>query len=116
MKRNYNLKALMSKAWNIYRKAAKKAAITFSEALKRAWKWAKVQASNAARIEAAIAENGIIEEVHSWAGWQALGRMVIHGEKAIMQVVVDTPENGDGKTYRKSFFTYSQTQVAPIAA
>ena len=84
--------------------------------MKRAWKWAKVQEANRARIEAAAAEASIEEEIHSWAGWQALGRMVIHGEKAILQVVVDTPEKGDGKTYRKSFFTYSQTQIAPEMA
>ena len=112
----YNMKAIMSKAWHIFKKAMKKASITFSEALKRAWRWAKVQEMNHNRIEAAATEAGIIEEIHSWAGWQALGRMVIHGEKAILQVVVDTPENGDGKTYRKSFFTYSQTQIAPEMA
>jgi len=41
--------------------------------------------------------------------------MVIHGEKAAFQVTVDTPEKGEGKTFRKSFFTYSQTQEAPAA-
>lgn len=112
----YNLKAIMSKAWSLFRQAAKKTAISFAEALRRAWKWAKAQEGNNARIDAAITAAGIEEEVHSWAGWQALGRMVIHGEKAILQVVVDTPEKGEGKTYRKSFFTYSQTQPAPIAA
>lgn len=111
-----NLKALMKKAWSLYRQAAKKAAISFSEALRRAWKWAKVQEANRTRIEAAAAREGVEEEFHSWAGWQALGRMVIHGEKAILQVVIDTPEKGEGKTYRQSFFTYSQTQIAPVAA
>ena len=105
----YNLSKLMKKAWALYR--GKKANMTFGEALRRAWKWAKAQNGNAARIEAA----GIDEEMHSWKGWQAMGRMVIHGEKAVLQVVVDTPERGDGKTYRKSFFTYSQTQPAPAA-
>ena len=111
----YNLKAIMMKAWSLYRAAAKKNPISFGEALRRAWKWAKAQNGNAARIEAAANAAGIDEEMPSWAGWQAVGRMVIHGEKAALQVVVDTPEKGDGKTYRKSFFTYSQTQPAPAA-
>lgn len=111
----YNLKAIMTKAWSLYWSAAKKNPVTFGEALRRAWMWAKAQNGNAARIEAAATAAGIDEEMHSWAGWQTMGRMVIHGEKAILQVVVDTPERGDGKTYRKSFFTYSQTQPAPAA-
>lgn len=114
--KQYDLKAIMSRAWTYYRAAAKKVAISFSEALRMAWKWAKALEANNAKIEAAINKSGIEEEVHSWAGWQALGRMVIHGEKAVLQVTVDTPEKGEGKTYRKSFFTYSQTQVAPMAA
>lgn len=111
----YDLSKLMRKAWSLYRQAAKKAAITFAEALRRAWKWAKAQAANNARIEAAANDAGIVEEYHGWAGWQAMGRMVIHGEKAAFQVTVDTPEKGEGKTFRKSFFTYSQTQEAPAA-
>lgn len=109
----YNLKAIMTKAWSLYR--SKKANMTFGEALRRAWKWAKAQNGNNARIEDAITAAGIDEEIHSWAGWQAVGRMVIHGEKAALQVVVDTPEKGEGKTFKKSFFTYSQTQPAPAA-
>ena len=111
----YNLSKLMSKAWSLYRAAAKKNPISFGEALRRAWKWAKAQNGNAARIEAAANAAGIDEEMHSWAGWQAMGRMVIHGEKAVLQVTIDTPEKGEGKTFRKSFFTYSQTQPAPAA-
>ena len=109
----YNLSKLMKKAWALYR--GKKADMTFGEALRRAWKWAKAQNGNAARIEAAANAAGIDEEMHSWAGWKVMGRMVIHGEKAAFQVTVDTPEKGDGKTFLKSFFTYSQTQKAPAA-
>ena len=111
MKR-YNLSRLMKKAWSLFRAAAKKTAITFSEALRRAWKWAKAQAANSAKVEAAANDAGVTEEYHGWAGWQSLGRMVIHGSKAAFQVTIDTPEKGEGKTYRKSFFTYSQTQEA----
>ena len=106
----YNLSKLMKKAWSLFRQAARKAAITFSEALKKAWQWIKVQEANAARIEAA----GIEEEFHSWASWQALGRMVIHTEEAAFQCTVDDPTTKKG-TRVKSFFLYSQTQPAPIA-
>ena len=109
----YNLKAIMTKAWEIYRKATK-VAITFSEALKRAWAWAKVQASNTAKIAAAAIAAGITEEFHTWYGWTMLGREVIHESKAVFQVVVETPERGIGKTFKKSFFVLSQT--AEIAA
>ena len=109
----YNLSKIMSKAWNLYRKATK-VAITFSEALRRAWAWAKVQASNAAKIAAAALAAGITEEYHTWYGWTMLGREVIHESKAVFQVVIDTPEKGAGKTFRQSFFTVSQT--AEIAA
>ena len=51
MKR-YDLSRLMRKAWRLYHKAIRKAATTFSEALKAAWAWIKVQAANAAKVEA----------------------------------------------------------------
>ena len=110
----YNLSKLMKKAWSLFRQAAKKAAITFSEALKKAWAWIKVQAANDAKVEAAAEAAGIVEEYHSWAGWQSLGRMVIHTEQAVFQVTVDDPTTKKG-TRVKSFFTYSQTQPAPAA-
>ena len=64
----YNLSKLMKKAWSLYRAPAKKIAITFGEALRRAWAWIKVQATNAAKVEAVAADLGIIEEFHTWAG------------------------------------------------
>lgn len=109
----YNMKAIMIKAWNIFRQAMKKAAITFAEALRKAWKWAKALPINNARIEAAAKLHGIEDEYHSWYGWKTMGRMVIHGEKAAFQVVLATPEKGEGKTYLQSYFTYSQTQITP---
>lgn len=109
-----NLSNLMRKAWSLFRKAAKKAAISFSEALKKAWAWARVQASNAAKVEAAAATAGIDEVIHSWSGWQSLGRMVIHTEHAALKVEVDDPTTKTGKRV-KSFFAYSQTQAAPAA-
>lgn len=108
----YNLSRLMFKAWALFRQAAKKAPITFSEALRRAWKWAKAAEANRAKVEQAAAKAGIIGEYHSWSGWKTLGYEVIHGSKAAFQVTIDTPERGDGKTFVKSFFTYEQTQPA----
>lgn len=108
----YNLSRLMKKAWSLFRTAAKKAAITFSEALRLAWAWLKVQAANAVKIEAAAEAAEIEEEYHSWAGWQALGRMVIHTEQAAFKCEVEDPTTKKG-TRIKSFFLYSQTQPAP---
>ena len=113
MKR-YNLSTLMKKAWSLYRKASKKATATFADALRTAWAWIKVQASNAAKVEATAAALGIEEEYHSWYGWQQLGRMVIHTSTAAFQVLLDAPTTKSG-TRVQSYFVYSDTQVAPAA-
>lgn len=115
MKRKYNLRAIMKKAWSLFKAAAKKAPITFSEALKKAWAWGKVQPDNKALIEATAAALGIEEEYHSWPGWKALGRMVIHTSEAAFKVTVKDPCTKSG-TRVIPFFIYSDTQVAPIAA
>lgn len=113
MKR-FDLSKLMKKAWSLYRQAAKKAVTTFSAALRRAWAWLKAQAANTAKVEAVADALGIVEEYHSWAGWQALGRMVCHTEQATFQVEVADPTTRKG-TRVQSFFVYSQTQPAPAA-
>lgn len=114
MKR-YNLSTLMRKAWSLYKTAAKKIAITFSEALRKAWAWIKVQAANAEKVDAVAAALGIEEEYHTWSGWQSLGRMVIHTSEAVFKVEVDDPTTKKGSRI-KSYFTYEQTQPAPQAA
>ena len=101
----YDLRTIMTRAWKIYRKAA----VSFAEALHRAWLSAKAEPVNAARIEAARAEAGIFEDVNTWAGWKALGREVIHGSKALFQAVLIYGSRGDGATYTGSFFGESQT-------
>ena len=106
----YDLRRIMTRAWRIYRKAA----VSFAEALHRAWLSAKAEPVNAARIEAAKAAAGITEAVNTWAGWQALGYEVMHGMKAVFQAVLIYGSKGDGATYTGSFFTASQ--VRPIAA
>lgn len=114
MKR-YNLSKLMKKAWSLYRKAAKKAATTFSAALKAAWAWLKVQESNAAKVEAAAIEAGYGDMVYrTWYGWKSVGREVMHTEKAVFQVTVADPTTAKGSRI-ESYFTYDQT-FQPIAA
>ncbi len=107
----YDLSKLMRKAWSLYRKAAG----SFAEALRLAWAWLKVQAANAAKVEAVAEALGVAEEFHTWAGWQALGRMVIHTSEAAFKVEVADPTTRKG-TRIKSYFVYSDTQPAPIAA
>lgn len=106
----YDLRRIMTRAWRIYRKAA----VSFAEALHRAWLSAKAEPVNAQRIEAAKAAAGIAEDVNTWAGWQALGYEVIHGMRAMFKAVLIYGSRGDGATYTGSFFTASQ--VRPIAA
>lgn len=108
----YNLSKLMKKAWSLYRSALKKGAANFSDALRKAWQWIKVQAANAEIVKAAMEKAGIDEEAHTWAGWQSLGRMVIHTEEAVLKVEVADPTTKKG-TRIKSYFTYEQTQPAP---
>ena len=114
MKR-YDLSRLMKKAWSLFKTAAKKAAITFSEALKTAWRWIKVQDANAVKVETAANEAGYGDIVcHTWAGWQALGRMVMHTSEAVFKVEVADPTTRKG-TRIQSYFTYEQTQPTPAA-
>ena len=114
MKKNYNLSTLFHKAWSLYRKAIKKGTAKFADALRTAWAWLKVQASNKAIVEAAAEAAGIVEEYHSWYGWQQLGRMVIHTSEAAFQCVIADPTTKNG-TRVQSYFIYSDTQPAPIA-
>ena len=106
----FDLRAIMTTAWKNFRKYA----ITFSEALHRAWLSAKAAPINAKRIEDAKADAGITEETHTWHEWKTLGFEVIHGMKALFQTVLIYGSKGDGAVYVASFFGASQ--VAPIAA
>ena len=103
----YDLKKIMSMAWRNFRKYA----ITFAEALHRAWLSAKAEAINAARIEAAKAEAGITEQTETWAGWKALGYEVQHGSKALFGCDLIYGSKGDGAIYKARFFGASQVQA-----
>ena len=99
----YDLSAIMSRAWAIFRKGG----LAFAEALHRAWQ-------NAAAIAAAKAAAGIAEDCKTWAEWKVAGYEVIHGSKALFRAVLIWASHGDGKTYTASFFGASQVQ--PIEA
>lgn len=101
----YDLKAIMTHAWRIFRKYA----VSFSEALHRAWESAKAVPINARRIEAAKAAAGVSEQVATWAGWKALGCEVRHGEKALFGC--DLIWGSRGTTYKARFFGASQVEV-----
>lgn len=90
----YNLSKIMSHAWRIFRKLA----VSFSEALHRAWISAK-------------AEAGISEQTETRAGWKALGFEVIHGSKALFGVDLIYGSKGDGAIYKARFFGASQVQA-----
>lgn len=105
----YDLKAIMHRAWNIFRKYA----VSFAEALHRAWLTAKAEPVNAERIEAAKAAAGVTEDVQTWAGWQKLGYEVVHGSKCLFGCDLIWGSKGDGATYKARFFGASQVQ--PIA-
>ncbi len=60
----YNLREIMLHAWRIFRKQA----ISFAEALHRAWQSAKAAPVNQERIEAAKAAAGVTEAVNTWSG------------------------------------------------
>lgn len=104
----YDLRAIMAHAWRIFRKMA----VSFAEALHRAWLSAKAAPINAQRIEAARAAAGITEAVNTWAGWREAGREVIHGSKALFGVTLIWGSRGDGATYEARFFSESQTAEA----
>ena len=80
----YNLSEIMHKAWKLYRKGT----AAFAECLHRAWNSAKAQPINAQRISEAQTAAGVTEEVNTWAGWRAAGCEVLHGAKALFQVVL----------------------------
>lgn len=105
--KKYNLRAIMVKAWSLFRKLE----ISFSEALHRAWQSAKAEPVNADRIKTAKAAAGITEDTDTWSGWRAKGYEVRHGEKAVFGATLIWASKGDGATYKARFFTRSQVQA-----
>ena len=77
--KKYDLQAIMTRAWKIFRKVQ----VTFAEALHRSWLSAKAEEINQKRIDQSRQAAGVTEEVNTWAGWKALGYEVVHGSKAL---------------------------------
>lgn len=103
----YDLKAIMLRAWQNFRKGC----MSFAEALHRAWLSAKAAPINAQRIAAAKAAAGITEDAATWSDWKKLGYEVIHGSKALFGVDLIYGSKGDGATYKARFFGASQVQL-----
>lgn len=103
----YDLRAIMLRAWRLYREGKG----SFAECLHRAWISEKAAPVNAERIEAAKQAAGISEEVKTWAGWKAAGFEVIHGSKALFGVDLIHGSRGDGAIYKARFFGASQVQA-----
>lgn len=108
--KKYNLSEIMHKAWKLYRNGVS----SFAEALHRAWNSAKAAPVNAQRIHEAQQGAGVVEQVNTWAGWKAAGYEVLHGAKALFQVVLIHSSKGDGQTYHASFFGASQVKLLNI--
>ena len=109
--KKFDLRSIMKKAWEIYRKYS---GLKFGECLRRAWRAVRVQPINDARIKLAAYEAGVTEEVNTWYGWKKLGYMVVHGSKALFGATLIYASKGDGEIYTASFFGASQVQ--PILA
>ena len=106
--KKFNLRRIMSKAWQIFRKYGN---LKFGECLHRAWQSVKARSVNDAKIKVAAAEAGVSEKVNTWYGWKQLGYMVEHGSKALFSVNLIYASKGDGAIYRASFFGASQVQA-----
>ena len=105
----YNMSKIMKAAWRIFRKYA----ISFGEALHRAWQSAKAEPINAERIANAKAAAGVTERTNTWYGWKELGYEVIHESKALFGCDLIYASKGDGAIYKARFF--GESQVQPIA-
>lgn len=104
----YNMSKIMSTAWNLF----KKGVASFAECLHRSWEMAKAAPVNAETIQTAKENAGVQEETRTWYGWKELGFEVAHGSKALFQAVIKTPAKGEGKTFKMSFFGFSQVVPA----
>lgn len=104
--KKYDLQAIMTRAWKIFRKVQ----VTFAEALHRSWLSAKAEEINQKRIERAKAAAEVTEETNTWSEWKKLGYEVIHGSKALFGADLIWGSKGDGAIYKARFFGRSQVQ------
>lgn len=108
--KKYDLQAIMTRAWKIFRKVQ----VTFAEALHRSWLSAKAEEINQKRIDQSRQAAGVTEEVNTWAGWKALGYEVVHGSKALFGTELIQGSKGDGATYKARFFGRSQVHESTV--
>lgn len=108
--KKYDLQAIMTRAWKIFRKVQ----VIFAEALHRSWLSAKAEEINQKRIDQSRQAAGVTEEVNTWAGWKALGYEVIHGSKALFGTELIWGSKGDGATYKARFFGRSQVHESTV--
>ena len=108
--KKYDLQAIMTRAWKIFRKVQ----VTFAEALHRSWLSAKAEEINQKRIDQSRQAAGVTEEVNTWSGWKALGYEVIHGSKALFGTELIWGSKGDGATYKARFFGRSQVHESTV--
>ena len=106
--KKYDLQAIMTRAWKIFRKVQ----VTFAEALHRSWLSAKAEEINQKRIDQSRQAAGVTEEVNTWSGWKALGYEVVHGCKVLFGAELIWGSKGDGATYKARFFGRSQVHEA----
>ena len=105
----YDLRAIMLRAWRLFREGKG----SFAECLHRAWISEKAAPVNAERIQAAKEAAGITEETNTWSGWKKAGFEVIHGSKALFGCNLIHGSKGDGAIYKARFFGASQVQAIP---
>lgn len=110
--KKYNLSEIMKRAWTLFRKMA----ITFAEALHRAWLIAKSVEVNAERIRKAKADAEVTEETETYSGWMAKGYKVRHGSKALFGVDLIHGAKGDSGIYKARFFGRSQVEAITAGA
>ena len=112
----YNLKKIMTRAWEIFKKGKHYNAKDFAEALHRAWSEYKIAPYVSDMYQKAIVESGVEETVKTWFEWTLDGRKVKHDEHSLFAVEVPYPAWGDGRTKLVHFFGYSQTDLAENVA
>ena len=98
----------MLKAWKVYRSSKQ---ISFGEALHRAWLSAKSKRKSMQRIETAKQAAGITEEINTFAKWKELGYKVVHGSKALFDVLLSGEAEEMGQHIKPVSFGKSQVET-----
>lgn len=106
--KKYNLKSIMTRAWQLFRKFNKK--ICFAECLHRSWLSEKAKEINEKRISDAKTRAAVQEECRTWYEWKKIGYEVVHGSRALFGADLIHGSRGDGAIYKARFFGKSQVK------